>query len=130
MEQQTHFKLQVFGSMKPDVFAGFVDCLGVVGGFDLFPFLTIEEMLRQSDQSFLDFYDITWDALQEHVLVFLVRNDLSFVVLGHGVYDIISFSAASGKLAGASYTRGELVSEQFGKGQKKQAAAPKPRLVA
>ena len=38
MEQQSHFKLQVFGSMKPDVFAGFVDCLGVVGGFDLFPF--------------------------------------------------------------------------------------------
>ena len=59
MEQQTHFKLQVFGSMKPDVFAGFVDCLGVVGGFDLFPFLNIEEMLRQTDQSFLDFYDIT-----------------------------------------------------------------------
>ena len=82
-------------------------------------FLTIEEMLRQSDQSYLDFYDITWDALQEYVLVFLMQNDVSFVLMGLATYDIISFSAASGKLAGASYARGELVSEQFNKGQKK-----------
>ena len=129
MEQQSHFKLQVFGSMKPEVFDGFVDCLGMAGVYCHKPFLDIEEMLRQSDQSFLDFYDITWDALQEHVLVFLIQNDVSFVVLGHGAYDIISFSAASGKLAGASYIRGELVSKQFNKGQKKHAA-PKPRLVA
>ena len=129
MEQKTHFKLQVFGSMKPDVFAGFVDCLGVAGVYCHKPFLTIEEMLLEYDQSFLDFYDITWDELQEHVLVFLIQNDVSFVVLGHAAYDIISFSAASGKLAGASYARGDLVSEQFGKGQKKHAA-PKPRLVA
>ena len=129
MEQQTHFKLQVFGSMKPEVFDGFVDCLGMAGVYCHKPFLDIEEMLRQSDQSFLDFFDITWDALQEHVLVFLIQNDVSFVVLGHGAYDIISFSAASGKLAGASYIRGELVSKQFSKDQKKHAA-PKPRLVA
>ena len=99
MEQETHFKLQVFGSIKPDVFDGFVDCLGMAGVYLHKPFLDIEEMLLDSDQSYLDFYDI------------------------------ISFSAASGKLAGASYIRGELVSEQFGKGQKKHAA-PKPRLVA
>ena len=129
MEQYPHFKLQVFGSIKPDVFDGFVDCLGMAGVYCHKPFLTIEEMMRQSDQSFLDFYDITWDALQEHVLVFLIQNDVSFVVLGHTAYDIISFSAASGKLAGASYIRGELVSEQFSKEQKKHAA-PKPRLVA
>lgn len=129
MEQQSHFKLQVFGSIKPDVFDGFVDCLGMAGVYLHKPFLTIEEMLRQSNQSFLDFYDITWDALQEHVLVFLIQNNVSFVVLGHTAYDIISFSAASGKLAGASYARGELVSEQFAKEQKKRAA-PKPRLVA
>ena len=129
MEQQSHFKLQVFGSMKPEVFDGFVDCLGMAGVYCHKPFLDIEEMLRQSDQSFLDFYDITWDALQEHVLVFLIQNNVSFVVLGHRAYDIISFSAASGKLAGASYIRGELVSEQFSKDQKKHAA-PKPRLVA
>ena len=129
MEQQTHFKLQIFGSIKPDVFDSFVDCLGMVGVYLHKPFLDIEEMLLESDQSFLDFYDITWDALQEHVLVFLIQNDVSFVVLGHAAYDIISFSAASGKLAGASYIRGELVSEQFGKDQKKHAAS-KPRLAA
>ena len=129
MEQQPHFKLQIFGSMKPNDFDGFVDCLGIAGVYLHKPFLDIEEMLRHSDQSYLDFYDITWDALQEHVLVFLIQNDVSFVVLGHTAYDIISFSAASGKLAGASYIRAALVSEQFSKGQKKRAA-PKPRLVA
>ena len=129
MKQETHFKLQVFGSIKPDVFDGFVDCLGMAGVYLHKPFLDIEEMLLESDQSFLDFYDITWDALQEHVLVFLIQNDVSFVVLGQAIYDVISFSAASGKIAGASYIRGELVSKQFGKDQKKHAV-PKPRLVA
>ena len=129
MKQETHFKLQVFGSIKPDVFDGFVDCLGMAGVYLHKPFLDIEEMLLDSDQSFLDFYDITWDALQEHVLVFLIQNDVSFVVLGQAIYDVISFSAASGKIAGASYIRGELVSKQFNKGQKKHAV-PKPRLAA
>ena len=129
MEQYPHCKLQVFGYIKPEVFDGFVDCLGMAGVYLHKPFLDIEEMLLDSDQSYLDFYDITWDELQEHVLVFLIHSDVSFVVLGHGAYDIISFSAASGKLSGARYMRGALVSEQFGKGQKKHAAS-KPRLVA
>ena len=129
MKQETHFKLQVFGSIKPDVFDGFVDCLGMAGVYLHKPFLDIEEMLLESDQSYLDFYNITWDELQEHVLVFLIQNDVSFVILGHPTHDIISFSAASGKLAGASYIRGALVSEQFGKDQKKHAV-PKPRLAA
>ena len=129
MLYEAHFKLQIFGSMKPEVFTRFVQILGLVHVDLEFPFTSIEEMLLQSDQSFLDFYDISWDELQEHVLCFLVQNDVSFVLLGHPTYDMISFSAGSRKLAVAGYNRGALCSEQIVSERNKQSI-PELSLVA
>ena len=102
------------GLLKRDMFSTFLEHLRNANVCVSPPFTSIQDQILNGTESYLDFYDTQYKALEDKLLIFLVDNDMSFVLLTEEPFglSVITYAAETQKIAVAGRINGKLVSQQ------------------